>query len=123
MISTRSQTTFRRPQRRDPTGGEHDPAKLSASLRELAIRAYRLVRDRAGSDWERTPGTSAELSVDADQSLREVHAQIIQLQRRLRAHDLHDLAAYVSCLRQRVEEELAGTRQASPADARSADAR
>jgi hypothetical protein len=107
MISGQSQATLRRPQRRDPTSGEHDAAKLSASLRELAIRAHRLVRGGPGSGWGRNLETTPELSSETEQALTEVHAQIVQLQRRLRAQNLHELAAYVTALRQKVEEQLA----------------
>jgi len=71
------------------------------------MRAHRLVGDGAGSGWGQNLETSAELSSEAEQSLTEVHAQIVQLQRRLRAQNLHELVAYVSALRQRVEERLA----------------
>jgi hypothetical protein len=107
MISGQSQATLRRPQRRDSTSSEHDAATLSASLRDLAIRAHRLIRGGPGSGWGQTLETTAELSSEAEQALTEVHAQIVQLQRRLRAQNLHELAAFVYALRQRVEGRLA----------------
>ena len=74
MISGQSQATLRRPQRRDSTSSEHDAATLSASLRDLAIRAHRLIRGGPGSGWGRTLETTAELSSEAEQALTEVHA-------------------------------------------------
>ncbi len=102
-----SQATLRRPQRRDPTNGEHDPAKLSASLRELAVRAHHLIRRGPGSGRGQNLEPTEQLSFEAQQELAEVHAQIVQLQRRLRAQNLHQLVTYVSALRQQVEERLA----------------
>ena len=107
MNSGQSQATLRRPQRREPTSSEHDAATLSASLRDLAIRAHRLIRGEPGSGWGRTLETTAELSSEAEQALTEVHAQVVQLQRRLRAQNLHELAAFVYALRRRVEDRLA----------------
>ena len=41
-----------------------------------------------------------------DRELLELHTEIAQLRRRLRAQNLADLVAYVSALRQRVEQYL-----------------
>jgi hypothetical protein len=41
-----------------------------------------------------------------ERELIELHSEIIQLQRGLRAQDLGTLGAYVSALRQRIEEYL-----------------
>jgi hypothetical protein len=93
-----AQPALRKPPRRDQGSSDFDPAKLGSSLRELALRAHKLVRavDESG------PGAN-----DAERELTEVHAQIVRLQRNLGAHQLDDLATYVSALRQRVEECLA----------------
>jgi hypothetical protein len=96
MTMTRAQPTVRTPPRRD-AGSENfdlDPARLGATLRELAMRAHQLVRA--------TDPTAQE------QELTEVHSRIVRLERSLREQDLgDDLASYVSALRQRVEERLA----------------
>jgi len=95
MTMTRAQPTLRTPPRRD-TGSGHfdlDAADLSATLRELAMRAHQLVRATDASKRE--------------QELTEVHARIVQLERSLDQQDLGGLASYVSALRQRVEERLA----------------
>jgi hypothetical protein len=95
MIVNQAQPTLRKAPLRDQGSGDLDPAKLSTTLRELAMRAHELVRAIDGSG----PG--------ADESLVEVHAQIVRLQRNLGSHRLDDLATYVSALRERVEESLA----------------
>ena len=102
MIMRQAQPTLRKPPRRDQGSSEHDPAKLGATLRELALRAHHLVRATDGSASEAGPGAD-----DSEQELTEVHAQIVHLQRNLGAHQLDDLATYVSALRERVEERLA----------------
>jgi hypothetical protein len=93
-----AQPALRKPPRRDQGSTDLDPAKIGATLRELAARAHRLVRAKnrsgAGSD-------------KAQQELIDVHAQIVHLQRNLGSHHLGDLATYVSALRKRVEECLA----------------
>jgi hypothetical protein len=93
MVLTRAQPTLRTQPRRDAVSGYVDPASLSATLRELAMEAHRLVRATDGADHE--------------QELTEVHERIVQLERSLDQHKLGDLATYVSALRQRVEEHLA----------------
>ncbi len=80
MITKQTKTTFRRFPRRDQGIGDHDPAQLSASLRELAIRAFRLVRAR-----DRTASEYAGGAECSEKALDEVHGQIVQLQRALRA--------------------------------------
>ena len=69
-----------------------DPAKLSSTLRELALRAHQLVRARDGSS------SSRRRSGRSEQELTEVHAQIVRLQRNLGSHQLDDLATYVAAL-------------------------
>jgi hypothetical protein len=98
MIMNKAQPTLRKPPARDQGSCDLDPAKLSTTLRELALRAHQLVRaiDESG------PGADG-----AEEELTEVHAQIIRLQRNLGSHQLDDLATYVSALRERVEECLA----------------
>ncbi len=94
MTMTRAQPTLRTPLRRD-TGSiraEVDPAQLGATLRELALQAFRLIR--------------AEDRLEHESELTEVHSRIVQLERRLDEQDLYSLASYVSALRQRVEEYL-----------------
>jgi hypothetical protein len=105
MILRQARPTLRKPPRRDPGSGEHDPSQLSTTLRELALRAHRLVR--ASEGLELRPGMDPDLASDSDRELIEVHAQIVQLQRNLQAQNLDDLAGYVAALRQSVEERLA----------------
>jgi hypothetical protein len=69
---------------------------MSATLRELALRAHQLVR---ASD---TPDRSG----NRDRELENVLAQVIRLERNLGENRLDDLAAYVKALKQRVEERL-----------------
>jgi hypothetical protein len=85
----------------------YDPSHLATSIRELAVRAHRLVRaaDLAGP----MPCLRLRFAVasDLDWELTDVHAQIARLERTLRTHGLDALAAYVWALRQKVEEYLA----------------
>jgi hypothetical protein len=101
MIMRQAKTTLLKPPRREPGISDHDPAQLSASLRELALRAFQLVRTRDGSSSEFEHGTDC-----CEKELKDVHEQIVQLQRALRAQHMDDLAAYVTALRERVEEFL-----------------
>jgi hypothetical protein len=78
----------------------HDPAGLSATLRELAVRAHRTVR--AAESSATNPGAVAGLDSDSHQELVDVHAQIVQLQRSLQTQSLDGLLPYVSALRQKV---------------------
>ena len=102
MITRQVKPTLRKPSRRDQGTGDHDPAQLSASLRELALRAFQLVRARDNSASELGQGVNC-----SEKELNDVHGQIVQLQRALRAHHMDDLAAYVTALRERVEDCLA----------------
>jgi hypothetical protein len=102
MITRPAKTTLRKPPRRDEGTSDHDPAQLSASLRELSLRAFKLVRARDGSASKFERGGDC-----LEKELKDVHGQIVQLQRALRAHYMDDLAAYVTALRERVEESLA----------------
>jgi hypothetical protein len=54
MITRPAKTTLRKPPRRDEGTSDHDPAQLSASLRELSLRAFKLVRARDGSAWKKS---------------------------------------------------------------------
>jgi len=102
MIMRQAQPTLRKPPRRDQGSSEHDPAKLSATLRELALRAHHLVRAVDGFASGESPDVD-----DPEQELTEVYDQMVQLQRNLRAHHLDGLANYVSTLRERIKECLA----------------
>jgi hypothetical protein len=88
MITARAKPT-RRPLRPQPTGEiRHDPAGLSATLRDLAARAHRAVR-----------AAQAEgPSVDSQRELMDLHARIVQLQRNLQAQSLEGLVPYVAAL-------------------------
>ncbi|MFI5454366.1 MAG: hypothetical protein ACHRXM_02855 [Isosphaerales bacterium] len=107
MILRQAQPTLYKPPRRDQGSGEHDPAKLSAKLRELAVRAHHLVRATDASESEPRLGEDQDIASDRERELKKVHAQIVQLQRNLHAQNLNGVATYVSALRQRVEEYLA----------------
>lgn len=107
MLLKEAQPTLQRLRRREPTGIECEPAALSTSLRELAVRAHRLVRSadelRSRSRCDADPGDLFNL----EQELYELRSEIAHLERRLKAQNLADLAVYVSALRQRVAESLA----------------
>jgi hypothetical protein len=98
ILMKHAQPTLRKPVRRDVGASDLDPSKLGTTLRELSLRAHELVRAIDSSDL----GTD-----ESEQELTEVHAQIVRLERTLGAHQLDDLAIYVSALRQRVAECLA----------------
>jgi len=107
MILRQAQPTLYKPPRRDQGSGEHDPAKLSAKLRELAVWAHHLVRATDASGSEPRLGADLEIASDREHELIKVHVQIVQLQRNLHAQNLESVATYVSALRRRVEEYLA----------------
>jgi hypothetical protein len=92
--------------RRDEATEEvaQDPASLSATLRDLAIRAHRAVRATRGSGSE--GGAGLDSVADPDRELSELHTQIVQLQWSIRAQSLSGLAPYVAALRRKVEEQL-----------------
>ncbi len=108
MISTRAKPARRTtPQSR---GGEasrevrHDPAGLSATLRELAVIAHHAVRaaERSATSPEGVVG----LAPDSHQELVEVHSRIVQLQRSLHAQSIDGLLPYVTALREKVSSVL-----------------
>src|SRR5262249_17764642 len=103
---TQTKPTLQRPRRREMVVIESDPAELSASLRELAVRAHRLVRSadelRSRSASEADPGFRFNL----EQELFELRSEIAHPDVRLHAESLGGLAAYVAALRQRVAEIL-----------------
>ena len=95
-----------KPRRHVPAVVDHDPADLSASLRELAVRAHRLVRSADRSSPQSRSDVDPGFLFNLDRELLELNTEIAQLERRLRAQNLADLVAYVSALRQRVEQYL-----------------
>jgi hypothetical protein len=95
MIMNQAKRILRKPPVRDEGNSDFDPAKLSTTLRELALRAHQLVRATDGS------GPCAD---GWEEELAEVYIQIVRLQRNLGSHQLADLTAYVDALRERVEE-------------------
>jgi hypothetical protein len=108
MISTRAQATRRTSPhaRRGDAGIEvlHDPASLSAALRELAVRSHRAVR--AAEVLRSRPSALADLPVDSDRELSDLLVRIVQLQQSLHTQSLSGLAPYVAALRQKVEAQL-----------------
>jgi hypothetical protein len=107
MLLKEAQPTIHKLRRREAAGLEHDPASLSAELRELAVRAHRLVRATDGSRSQPTPDAQAGVLFNLGQELIELRSEIVRLEQKLRAQNLGGLLAYVSALRQRVEENLA----------------
>ena len=107
MLLKQALPTAQRARRRESIVVEHDPAALSASLRELAVRAHRLVRSadlqKLKTDTETDPGILFNL----DREISELHTELVYLERRLGAQNLPGLVAYVAALRQRIEEYLA----------------
>ena len=103
MISTRAKPTRRTPHSPRNTGtlkDFHDPAELSATLRELAVSAHRAVR--ASQALQSSPGADADLAAESNRELSKLHARIIQLQRGLHSQSSSSLASYVEALRQKV---------------------
>jgi hypothetical protein len=80
-----------------------DAASLSATLRELAVRAHRAVR--AADVADSRPGATGPAR-DSDKELSELHARIVQLEQSLGAQSLARLAPYVSALRRKIEDRL-----------------
>jgi hypothetical protein len=88
--------------RREVRTGEsrQDAASLSATLRDLAVRAHRAVRVA-----DSRPGATGPAR-DSDKELSELHARIVQLEQSLGAQSLARLAPYVSALRRKIEDRL-----------------
>jgi hypothetical protein len=107
MLLKEAQPTIHKLRRREAAGPEHDPASLGAALRELAVRAHRLVRTMDKARLHPAPRPDAGTLFNLERELVELRAEIVQLQRNLRAQDLGNLDTYVSALLQRVEEYLA----------------
>jgi hypothetical protein len=108
ITMARAQPTLRTPPRRDAESGNSniysnlDAAHLSATLRELAMRAHQLVR--ATDPARSAPGP---MPSDLERELTEVYSRIVQLERSLDEQEVgNGLASYVSALRQRVAERL-----------------
>jgi hypothetical protein len=101
------QAPVRRRKRHSHLGSrEYDPFELATSLRELASRAYRLIRTLSELAHESGPDLGHWLDLDSECELTDLHAEIIDLERDLRAHDARELVRYVRALRQRVEDYL-----------------
>ncbi len=106
MLLQETQSTHQKLRRREPAGVEHDPAASSAMLRELAVRAHRLVREMDDARSRPVSVIDQGTLFNLEQELIELRSEIIQLERRLQAQSLGGLAAYVVALRQRVEDSL-----------------
>jgi len=107
MLLKHAQPTAQRARRRESIAVEHDPAALSASLRELAVRAHRLVRSADEQKLKAGSETDPGILFNLERELSELHTELVYLERRLRAQDLAGLVTYVFALRQRIEENLA----------------
>jgi septal ring factor EnvC (AmiA/AmiB activator) len=88
------QSTDRTTPRRDQWSGDLDPAKLGATLHELAYRVHRFVRA-----IER-PGSGLKTS---QQELTALHAELFRLQSKYDSQQLDSLAKYASAMRERLE--------------------
>ena len=106
MLLKEAQPTSQKLRRPKPAVVERDPASLSATLRTLAVRAHHLVRVMDETRSRPASDIDAGELFNLERELIELHSEIVQLQRRLGAQDLGNLTAYVSALRQRVEEYL-----------------
>jgi hypothetical protein len=106
MLLKEALPTLHRLRRREPAVIESDAATLSASLRELAVRAHRLVR--TANELRSQPASASDpgFRFNLEQELYELRTEIGQLERRLRAQNLVGLIPYVSALRQRVADSL-----------------
>ena len=107
MLLTESTLTLHRPRRREPAVIESDAATLSAALRELAVRAHRLVRTADELRSQPVSQTDPGFRFNLEQELFELRSEIGGLERRLKAQKLSGLVSYVSALRQRVADVLA----------------
>lgn len=117
MLLQETQSTHQKLRRREPAGVEHDPAASSATLRELAVRAHRLVREMNESRMQPVSEIDQGTLFNLERELIELRSEIIQLERRLQAQSLGGLAAYVVALRQRVEDSSSSARSDRPARA------
>ena len=84
-----------------------DAATLSAALRELAVRAHRLVRFADELRSQPASETDPGFRFNLEQELFELRSELGRLERRLNAQNLSGLVSYVSALRQRVADALA----------------
>ncbi len=84
MLLKEAQPTIHKLRRREAAGPEHDPATLGAALRELAVRAHRLVRTMDKTRLHPAPRPDAGTLFNLERELVELHAEIVQLQRNLR---------------------------------------
>jgi hypothetical protein len=107
MILGQAQLSRRRPPRRELEASKHDPSRLSVMLRELSQEAHRLVRAIDARAREVGQSAGSERNSELDRDLHLVHADLVELQRSLRAQNLHHLAGYVAALKDSVEEYLA----------------
>jgi hypothetical protein len=112
MLLQETQSTHQRLRRREPVGVEHDPAASSATLRELAVRAHRLVREMDEAQSRPAAEIDQGMLFNLEQELVELRSEIVQLERRLRSQNLGSLAAYVLALKQRVDGCLTCARRA-----------
>src|SRR5262249_39750157 len=76
MLLKEAQPTLQRPRRREPALIESDPATLSASLRELAVKAHRLVRSVDELHSQPASEADAGYCFNLDQELRELRSEI-----------------------------------------------
>jgi hypothetical protein len=107
MLLKKAQPPVQRFHWRQPVSATQDPASLSASLRELAVRAHHLVRQLDDVRSQERVDSDGGVLFNLQQELIELRSEIVQLQRGLRAENLSSLAAYVSALRQKIDEYLA----------------
>ena len=88
MLLKQAQPTAQRARRRESVAFEHDPAALSASLRELAVRAHRLVRSADEQKLKAGSETDPGILFNLERELAELHTELVYLERRLRGSRL-----------------------------------
>jgi hypothetical protein len=84
----------------------YDPSEIAATIRELAVRAHRLVRAKRAPEGLPRPHFLIALEPSREWNLDEVYSRIVQLEADLHANRLGSLAGYVAALRRQVEDHL-----------------
>jgi hypothetical protein len=98
MMMTHAQPSPRKRIRCAQRSSDLDEARLGTTVRELAIRAYRIVRGTDGS---------ASAANDSDREMVETCGQIVRLERNLSSRQLDGLTISNYALTERAEECLA----------------
>jgi len=108
MLVQQLEPISRKSLRRNVVRAESDPAYLSATLRELALRTYHAVRTEGDARSGNGPaGPEVVFDSLSRRDWTDLHTQIEELERAFNAQHLDLLASYVAALRQKVENYLA----------------